>query len=185
MKSCFVRFDRLTGVLEMEAPDEISMGDQIVCELDKGEALGIVATEPVDTTKEGLKKILRKATPEELSAYAAMREKEAQAFSVCRKKIEEMSLPMKLLRAEYNFGASKLLFYFFSENRVDFRDLVKELAKEFKVRIEIAGVPMGEGAGSNKKIAQQNAAQNATINYNKELILSRIKGEMKNELLSH
>ena len=68
MKSCYVRFDRLTGVLEMEAPDEISVGDRIVCELDKGEALGIVATEPVDTTKEGLKKILRKATPEEIVA---------------------------------------------------------------------------------------------------------------------
>ena len=146
MKSCYVKFDRLTGVLEMEAPDEISVGDQIVCELDKGEILGVVATEPVDTTKEGLKKILRKATPEELSAYAALKEKEAHAFSVCRKKIEEMNLPMKLLRAEYSFGASKLLFYFFSENRVDFRDLVKELAKEFKVRIEMRQVGVRDEA---------------------------------------
>ena len=146
MKSCYVRFDRLTGVLELEAPDEISVGDQIVCELDKGEALGVVTTEPADTTKEGLKKILRKATPEELSAYAALREKEAHAFSVCRKKIEEMNLPMKLLRAEYNLGGSKLLFYFFAENRVDFRDLVKDLAKEFKVRIEMRQVGVRDEA---------------------------------------
>ncbi len=57
-------------------------------------------------------------------------------------------------------------------------------AKQFKVRIEIAGVGLGEGIGSNKKIAQQNAAQNATMNYNRELILSRIKGEQSDELLS-
>ena len=88
MKSCNVKFDRLTGVLEMEAPDDgIGVGDQIVCEMDKGETLGVVATEPADTTKEGLKKILRKATPEELSAYAALKEKEAHAFAVCRQKI--------------------------------------------------------------------------------------------------
>ena len=58
-------------------------------------------------------------------------------------------------------------------------------AKQFKVKIIIGGVEMGEGAGSNKKIAQQTAAQNATANYNKELILSRIKGEQEDELLSH
>ena len=146
MKSCYVKFDRLTGVLELEAPDEINVGDQIVCELDKGEILGTVATAPAETTKEGLKKILRKATPEELSACVALKEKEAQAFSVCRQKIEEMHLPMKLLRAEYNFGASKLLFYFFAENRVDFRDLVKDLAKEFKVRIEMRQVGVRDEA---------------------------------------
>lgn len=57
-------------------------------------------------------------------------------------------------------------------------------AKEFKIRIEIAGVPMGEGVGSNKKIAQQNAAQVASLNYSKEEIESRLKGESKNELVS-
>jgi len=146
MKSSYVRFDRLTGVLELEVPDEIKLGDQIVCELDKGEMLGVVATEPTDTAKEGLKKILRRATPEELAAYAALREKGAQAFSVCRAKIEEMNLPMKLLQAEYAFGGSKLLFYFFAENRVDFRDLVKDLAKEFKIRIEMRQVGVRDEA---------------------------------------
>lgn len=57
-------------------------------------------------------------------------------------------------------------------------------AKEFKIRIDIAGVPMGEGTGSNKKVAQQNAAQIATMNYNKEEILACIKGENSNELVS-
>jgi cell fate regulator YaaT (PSP1 superfamily) len=146
MKSCFVRFDRLTGVLELEAPDDVSVGNQIICELEKGETLGVVATEPAETTKEGLRKALRKATPEELSNYAALKEKEAHAYAVCRKKIGEIALPMKLLQAEYTFGGSKLLFYFFSENRVDFRDLVKELAKEFKVRIEMRQVGVRDEA---------------------------------------
>lgn len=57
-------------------------------------------------------------------------------------------------------------------------------AKEFRVRIEIAGITLGEGVGSNKKIAQQNAAQIATNNYSKEEMLSRLKGEGKNELVS-
>ncbi len=146
MKSCYVKFDRLTGVLELETTEELHVGDRIVCELDKGEALGLVATAPAETTKEGLKKIIRKATPEELASYAALGEKEAHAFSVCRKKIEAMNLPMKLLRAEYAFGGSKLLFYFFAENRVDFRDLVKDLAKEFKVRIEMRQVGVRDEA---------------------------------------
>ena len=61
-------------------------------------------------------------------------------------KIEEMNLPMKLLQAEYAFGGSKLLFYFFAENRVDFRDLVKDLAKEFKIRIEMRQVGVRDEA---------------------------------------
>jgi len=146
VKSCFVKFDRLTGVLELEAPDDLSPGDKIICDLDKGETLGVVATEPAESTKAGLRKALRKATPEELSNYAALKEKEAHAYAVCRKKIEEIALPMKLLQAEYAFGGSKLLFYFFSENRVDFRDLVKELAKEFKVRIEMRQVGVRDEA---------------------------------------
>jgi cell fate regulator YaaT (PSP1 superfamily) len=73
-------------------------------------------------------------------------EKEEHAFKICKHKIEEMKLPMKLLRAEYLLGGSKLLFYFFSEDRVDFRELVKELAKEFKIRIEMRQVGVRDEA---------------------------------------
>ena len=75
-----------------------------------------------------------------------MKEKEGHAFDLCKRKIEEMKLPMKLLRAEYLLGGSKVLFYFFSEDRVDFRELVKELAKEFKVRIEMRQVGVRDEA---------------------------------------
>jgi cell fate regulator YaaT (PSP1 superfamily) len=146
MKSCKVKFDRFTGTVELETGEEIKIGDWAVCELDKGECLGVVTSEPGETSKEGLRKILRKATPEDVSAFMALKEREAYAYKICKRKIEEIKLPMKLLRAEYLFGGSKLLFYFFSEDRVDFRELVKELAKEFKVRIEMRQVGVRDEA---------------------------------------
>lgn len=146
MKSCYVSINRLTGVIEMEAPDDIRIGDYVVCDIDKGTCLGVVLTEPLETNKTGLKKIERKAIENEVEEFRALREKERHVFDFCRKKILEMGLPMKLLSAEYLFGATKLIFYFISENRVDFRELVKELAKEFKVRIELRQVGVRDEA---------------------------------------
>lgn len=146
MKSCYVSIDRLTGVVELESIDDIKVGDTIISDLDKGTCLGTVVSEPSDTLKEGLPKISRKATEQEILDHIALKEKEKYAFDFCRKKIEEMSLPMKLLSTEYLFGGTKLLFYFISENRVDFRELVKELAKEFKIRIELRQVGVRDEA---------------------------------------
>jgi len=146
MKSSRVKFDHVTGTVELEAGEDLVPGDQVVCELDRGECLGTVVTEPRETPREGLRKILRKASPEEIASHKALKQKEGHAFEVCKQKIEEMKLPMKLLRAEYLLGGSKLLFYFFSEDRVDFRELVKELAKEFKVRIEMRQVGVRDEA---------------------------------------
>ncbi len=146
MKSCRVRFDCATGTIELEAQEDLKAGDQVVCDLEKGECLGAVATEPAETTKEGLRKVTRKATPEEVADYQVLKGKEGYAFDLCKRKIEEMKLPMKLLRAEYLLKSAKLLFYFFSEDRVDFRELVKELAKEFKVRIEMRQVGVRDEA---------------------------------------
>jgi cell fate regulator YaaT (PSP1 superfamily) len=146
MKMCSVRIDKLTGIVEMEAPEDIKAGDYIVGELDKGTCLGVVIAEPEETKKTGLKKVTRKATEEEIKEYISLKEKEQYAFDFCRKKIREMNLPMKLLWAEYLFGGTKLLFYFVSESRVDFRELVKELAKEFKIRIELRQVGVRDEA---------------------------------------
>lgn len=140
MKSCAVRIDRVAGVADMEAPDDILLGDYVVVELEKGPCLGVVMTTPIDTQKEGLKKIARKATEDEVAQYFSLKENEKHALDFCRQKVKEMGLPMKLLFAEYLFGGMKLLFYFVSESRVDFRELVKELAKEFKIRIELRQV---------------------------------------------
>jgi cell fate regulator YaaT (PSP1 superfamily) len=146
MKSCFVRFDRLAGMAELAAPENIHAEDYVLCDLEKGECVGVVVSEPADTTKEGLRNVIRKVSAEEASSYFALRAKESHAFESCKRKIEELKLPMKLLQTEYLFGATKLLFYFFSENRVDFRELVKELAKEFKVRIEMRQVGVRDEA---------------------------------------
>jgi cell fate regulator YaaT (PSP1 superfamily) len=146
MKSCYVSIDRLTGVIEMEAPDDIRMGDHIICEIDKGTCLGVVLNEPLETNKTGLKKITRKVIENEINEYRALREKERSVFNFCKQKIQEMKLPMKLLNAEYLFGGTKLIFYFISESRVDFRELVKELAKEFKIRIELRQVGVRDEA---------------------------------------
>ncbi len=146
MKSCRVKFDYLTGTVELEAVDELKAGDQVVCDLEKGECLGVVATEPAEARKEGLRKVLRKASPEEVADHEVLKGKEGSAFDLCKRKIIAMKLPMKLLRAEYLLRSTKLLFYFFSEDRVDFRDLVKELAKEFKVRIEMRQVGVRDEA---------------------------------------
>jgi len=146
MKACFVRFDTVSGIMEMEVPEGITIGDYVVAELEKGLCLGVVLTEPYETNKEGLKKVTRKADEREVSEYFALKEKEQYAFDFCKEKIASMMLPMKLLSAEYLFGGSKLLFYFVSESRVDFRELVKELAKEFKVRIELRQIGVRDEA---------------------------------------
>lgn len=146
MKSCNVRIDRVVGVTEMEVPDDIIVGDHVVIELDKGPSLGVIMTVPTDTQKEGLKKVSHKATEEEVAQYYSLKENEKHALDFCRQKVKEMGLPMKLLFAEYLFGGTKLLFYFVSESRVDFRELVKELAKEFKIRIELRQVGVRDEA---------------------------------------
>lgn len=146
MKSCNIKIERVAGVTEIEVPDDILIGDHVVIDLEKGPCLGVIVTEPKETPKEGFKKVLRKATEEEVAQYFSLKENEKHALDFCRQKVKEMGLPMKLLFAEYLFGGAKLLFYFVSDSRVDFRELVKELAKEFKIRIELRQVGVRDEA---------------------------------------
>lgn len=146
MKSCRVQIDRVPSTTEMEVPDDAKIGDYLVSETDKGPCLVVVMTEPQETDKTGLRKATRKATEEEVARYFSLKENEKRALEFCRNKVKEMNLPMKVLFAEYLFGGTKLLFYFVSESRVDFRELVKELAKEFKIRIELRQVGVRDEA---------------------------------------
>ena len=107
MKSCFVRFDRLVGIAELAAPDELHIQDYVLCDLEKGESVGVVISEPAETTKEGLRSITRKVSAEEVSAYASLKAKESQAFESCKKKIEEMKLPMKLLQGRVSVRGNR------------------------------------------------------------------------------
>ncbi len=146
MKSCFVRVDRIAAIMEVETDLEIRCGEQVVIDLEKGPSLAVALTEACETDKEGLRRILARASDEEVKHYESLKLKEQHALESCRQKVRHMNLPMKLLWAEYLFGGGKLLFYFVSEGRVDFRELVKELAKEFKVRIELRQVGVRDEA---------------------------------------
>ena len=75
-----------------------------------------------------VKGIIRRATPEDTAIYEANREKSREAFRICHQKIQEHELPMKLIEVDYTFDGNKVIFYFTSEGRVDFRELVKDLA---------------------------------------------------------
>ncbi len=92
---------------------------------------------PRSQAPKGMRKILRKATDDDVAREEKNREREAEAFSVAQNMIAERELPMKLIRVEYSFDASRATFFFFSETRIDFRELVKDLAYKLKSRIEM------------------------------------------------
>ena len=93
-----------------------------------------------------LKPVLRRATDKDRLQLERNRKREEYAFDVCLKKIEKFKCPMKLLRVEYTFDRSKIVFFFTAENRVDFRELVKDLASVFHTRIELRQVGVRDEA---------------------------------------
>jgi len=93
-----------------------------------------------------LKKVIRIATKEDEKHHEQNLEKEIEAFNVCLSKIEEHKLDMKLVEAEYNFDNSKLIFYFTADGRIDFRELVKDLAAIFRTRIELRQIGIRDEA---------------------------------------
>jgi len=93
-----------------------------------------------------LKKVIRIATPEDHQKVQENQRKEAEAFEICLKKIENHSLPMKLVDVEYTFDNNKIIFYFTADGRVDFRELVKDLASVFRTRIELRQIGVRDEA---------------------------------------
>jgi cell fate regulator YaaT (PSP1 superfamily) len=129
---------------------DLKEGDYVILEHDRGLDYGQIIS-PKDTTaeaesKEQPKKILRLAGADDLKQIADNRLKSREAFNACAKKIEEHKLDMKLVRAEYSFDRTKIVFYFTSAGRVDFRNLVKDLAKIFKARIELRQIGVRDEA---------------------------------------
>ena len=93
-----------------------------------------------------MKKMIRKATPEDLARVRDNKEREKKAFDICAAKIREHNLKMKLINVEYTFDNSKILFYFTADGRVDFRELVKDLAYVFRTRIELRQIGVRDEA---------------------------------------
>ena len=120
---------------------QIKRGDHVIVETARGIEFGTVMSEISEVEEEKvvqpLKPVLRIATQRDLEQEASNKEKEKQAFRICQEKIQKHGLEMKLIDAEYTFDNNKVLFYFTADGRIDFRELVKDLASVFKTRIEL------------------------------------------------
>ncbi len=137
-----VRFKK-AGKIYWFDPNNIDLkaGDDVIVETVRGIEMGKVMIEkrevPDEEIVQPLKKVVRKATEEDYKKAQENMEKAARALEICKEKVQKHRLPMKLLHAEYTFDNNKLLFYFTAEGRVDFRELVKDLAAVFRTRIEL------------------------------------------------
>ena len=137
-----VRF-RTAGKIYFFSPGklEIKLGDKVIVETARGVEFGSVVTGPKevedDKITQPLKSVIRLATEEDKKKEEKNKEKEKEAFKICLEKIHKHGLEMKLIDAEYTFDNNKVLFYFTADGRIDFRELVKDLASVFRTRIEL------------------------------------------------
>jgi len=125
-------------------------GDHVIVETARGIEFGTVGEGnhlvPDQTVSRPLRPVVRRATEEDERTTADNREKEKRAFRICEEKIRQHGLEMKLVEVEYSFEGNKILFFFTSEGRVDFRDLVKDLAGVFRTRIELRQIGVRDEA---------------------------------------
>lgn len=123
---------------------EIKSGDHVIVETARGVEYGhvVLGNREVDESKvvQPLKSVIRMVTKEDEIREESNRKKEKEAFKICQEKIRKHNLEMKLIDVEYTFDNNKILFYFTADGRIDFRELVKNLASVFKTRIELRQV---------------------------------------------
>jgi cell fate regulator YaaT (PSP1 superfamily) len=136
---------------ELDAVDlPLDTGENVIVETEKGLVLGRVLSPPREKEKrfflKSPRKVIRKATPEDLDQFEKNQQLEKEAFQFCLQKIKEKALNMKLVKTEVLLDRSKVLFYFTSEKRVDFRELVRDLAAEFRIRIEMRQIGVRDEA---------------------------------------
>ena len=129
---------------------DIKLGDGVIVDTARGIVFGDVCEPPHnipdDQLTTQLKPVIRIATPEDHEQRRIYKEKEKDAYAICLRKIEEHGLVMKLVEVEYAFNGSKIMFYFTADGRVDFRELVKDLAGIFKTRIELRQIGVRDEA---------------------------------------
>ena len=128
----------------------VKMGDQVIVETAQGPEFAHCAAGnhqvPDDAVVKPLRSVLRIATDNDKHTAAYNRSREKEAFDVCKKKIQQHKLEMKLVRVECSFDGSKILFFFTADGRVDFRELVKDLAGVFRARIELRQIGVRDEA---------------------------------------
>ncbi len=137
-----VRFKRAGKVYYFDPQDfELEVNDDVVVETTRGNELGHVAIAPdqiiASDVNQPLKPVVRKAEEEDIKRVGELEEKEKEALVECGEIVDKLGLPMKLLSAEYNLDGNRLTLRFSAEDRVDFRELVRELAGKLKVRVEM------------------------------------------------
>jgi len=138
-----VRFRRVGKVYHFATNEwtDLKYGDWVIVETARGTEAGWVVTPPQDIAdaqvNAPLKTILRRATAWDMTQMQTFFQQEETALAQCRAMVAECGLPMKVIKAEYSFDGSHITFYFASEKRVDFRQLVRDLANTFKARIEL------------------------------------------------
>lgn len=146
-----VRFKEVGKIYYFD-PDgkKLKKGERVIVETVRGVECGEVALENREISDEEivkpLKKLIRKATERDLATLEENKKKEASAFATCQRKIAEHKLDMKLVDVEYTFDGGKVLFYFTADGRVDFRELVKDLASVFRTRIELRQIGVRDEA---------------------------------------
>ncbi len=146
-----VRF-RQAGKIYFFAPGkyEVEEGQHVIVETARGVEYGnvVLGIREVEDEKviQPLKAVIRVATPEDDAKEQKNRQKEKEAFDICLEKIKKHNLDMKLIKAEYTFDNNKVLFYFTADGRIDFRELVKDLAAVFKTRIELRQIGVRDEA---------------------------------------
>ena len=137
-----VRFRKSSKVYYFDPTGyEIKKGDHVIVETARGIEYGTVVLGPKEVTDDRvvspLKPLTRTATPEDEKTNIENEQKEKEAYRICLEKIKKHDLKMKLIDSEYTFDRNKLLFYFTADGRIDFRELVKDLASVFRTRIEL------------------------------------------------
>ncbi len=147
MKIAIVEFMRVGQLYPYTYEGDLKVGDRVIAEYERGVALGkVVKIHEADYIEDDIRPIIRKATEEDFRIYEENKELAKEAFKVCKKEIEEFQLNMKLVKVEYMMDRKKIVFYFTSPTRVDFRALVKRLASIFKTRIEMRQIGVRDEA---------------------------------------
>ena len=146
-----IRFKRAGRVYYFDSAGiELEVNDHVVVKTTRGLEMGQVVISPqqvlASEVTEPLKPVMRKAEAEDIAHAQEFEEKEKEALTECGKLIAKLNLPMKLLSAEYNLDGSRLTFFFTAGERVDFRELIRELTNRFKVRVELRQIGPRDGA---------------------------------------
>ncbi len=146
-----ISFHTAGKIFDFDSQDfKLIPGDKVIVETERGRALGTVIRKPREITPDQappkLKSILRIAAENDLQMAQSNSLREEEALQFCRLRVKQRNMEMKLVRAEYLFDGSKIIFYFTADGRVDFRELVRDLAQHFRTRIEMRQIGVRDEA---------------------------------------